>query len=129
MIYNNEMTEAVILEPRGFGFSASYMETPNTIPNPPPLAILLKTMENAIPKLMPIKSAESNLHLYFKTQHPSQLFYIYTHPGYRHRTVLQELEPEFTAMQQIGIQADEKTPAASFWAAARKLLGAQVEMA
>lgn len=38
---------------------------------------------------------------------------------------LKELEPKFAAMQSLGIRADEKTPAATFWAAARKLLGAQ----
>lgn len=43
----------------GFGFSASYMETPNIIPNPPPMAMLSKTME-------------------IKTQHPFQSFNICT---------------------------------------------------
>lgn len=36
---------------------------------------------------------------------------------------LWELEPKFAAMKQAGIQADEKTPAATFWAQARRILG------
>lgn len=36
---------------------------------------------------------------------------------------LEELEPKFEAMRAAGIQADEKTPAAAFWAKAKKILG------
>jgi hypothetical protein len=38
---------------------------------------------------------------------------------------LEELEPKFEAMRKAGIQADEKTKAATFWAAARRILGSQ----
>jgi hypothetical protein len=111
------------------------METPNISPNPPPMAMLSKTMENAIPKLMPIKSAESNLLLYFNTQHPFQLFNICT--PIRDFSFEGDSPREGTDMKHIvhplcttgSTQADKKTPAVSFWAAARKLLGAQVEKA
>jgi len=42
-------------------------------------------------------------------------------------TFLKELEPKFAEMKRLGIKADEKTKAATFWAKARKLLGAQPE--
>ncbi|WP_217597147.1 hypothetical protein [Cohnella sp. GbtcB17] len=38
---------------------------------------------------------------------------------------MKDLEPKFEAMRAAGIQADEKTPAATFWARARKLLGSK----
>jgi hypothetical protein len=42
-------------------------------------------------------------------------------------TFLSELEPKFEAMQRLGIPADEKMKAATFWAKARKVLGNVVE--
>ncbi|MDF2652738.1 MAG: hypothetical protein K0Q73_8543 [Paenibacillus sp.] len=41
------------------------------------------------------------------------------------RVFLHELESKFEAMRCAGIQADEKTPAATFWAKAKKILGKQ----
>jgi hypothetical protein len=38
---------------------------------------------------------------------------------------MHELEPKFEAMKQLGIKADEKTQAATFWSQAKKLLGSQ----
>ncbi|GGG18369.1 hypothetical protein [Paenibacillus abyssi] len=38
-------------------------------------------------------------------------------------TYLKDLEPRFEAMRIAGIQADEKTKAATFWAAAKRILG------
>lgn len=38
---------------------------------------------------------------------------------------LHELDEKFEAMKQLGIAADEKTQAATFWAQAKKLLGSQ----
>lgn len=38
---------------------------------------------------------------------------------------LKDLEPRFEEMRRAGIHADEKTKAATFWAAAKKILGAR----